>query len=375
MPNLPSRNLTKVRRREICPLEKYSSRRFRRGQWVQIRSEDEIRATLDAEGKLDGLPFMPEMVKYCGRRFRIFRRAERVFLDHHYYVVGLKNTVLLDDLRCDGSAHGGCQMKCLMFWKEAWLRPSDPPTAEENISAPPELISLTNNRNITPAKVGEKFSCQATELAQDRQAASGWDLRQYLWDVLNGDRTVRHVVKILSKQTLKKLERLLPHHSMPIQTSGLPKPAGASLNLQPGEWVEVKSLAEINETLSTDSRLRGLGFSPDMIPFCGKKFSVILPRRADDPGMDRRNEENSRYRSPGRRALRRKFLPRMSAKLLFPLARRLAETRGGGLLTNIQLSPFEFASAPCPPFSARYAAKPLPSKAASSCHFAVNRAK
>ena len=54
--------------------------RFRRGQWVRVRSFAEIRATLDANGKLAGLPFMPEMLKYCGNIFRIERRVEKVFL-------------------------------------------------------------------------------------------------------------------------------------------------------------------------------------------------------------------------------------------------------------------------------------------------------
>ena len=46
---------------------------FRRGEWAEVLSLDEIQATLDAEGQLDGLPFMPEMVKYCGRKFRVSR--------------------------------------------------------------------------------------------------------------------------------------------------------------------------------------------------------------------------------------------------------------------------------------------------------------
>ena len=27
------------------------------------------------------------------------------------------------ETRCDGSAHGGCQASCLLFWKDAWLKP------------------------------------------------------------------------------------------------------------------------------------------------------------------------------------------------------------------------------------------------------------
>ena len=47
------------------------------GDWVEVRSKEEILATLDANGRLDNLPFMPEMFEYCGRRFRVWKRAHK----------------------------------------------------------------------------------------------------------------------------------------------------------------------------------------------------------------------------------------------------------------------------------------------------------
>ena len=44
-------------------------RRFRAGDRVLVRSPEEILATLDADGTLDGLPFMPEMLDWCGKPF------------------------------------------------------------------------------------------------------------------------------------------------------------------------------------------------------------------------------------------------------------------------------------------------------------------
>ena len=35
--------------------------------WVIVKSPAEILATLDTDGMLDGLPFMPEMLELCGR--------------------------------------------------------------------------------------------------------------------------------------------------------------------------------------------------------------------------------------------------------------------------------------------------------------------
>ncbi len=91
------------------------SDRYQRGQVVEVRSHREILATLDSNGKLDNLPFMPEMAKCCGRRFRVYRRAEKVFLDQYYYVARMPRAVFLEGVRCDGAAHAGCQMGCLIL--------------------------------------------------------------------------------------------------------------------------------------------------------------------------------------------------------------------------------------------------------------------
>src|SRR5215813_11132306 len=94
---------------------------LRPGQLVEVLGAAEIVKTLDAEGKLDGLPFMPEMVEFCGRQFRVSKRADSTC------ALGkprrLTTTVHLEQLRCDGSAHRDCQAGCLLLWKEAWLRP------------------------------------------------------------------------------------------------------------------------------------------------------------------------------------------------------------------------------------------------------------
>jgi hypothetical protein len=49
--------------------------RLRVGDVVEVRSEGEILATLDENGELDAMPFMPEMLQFCGRRFRVDKVA------------------------------------------------------------------------------------------------------------------------------------------------------------------------------------------------------------------------------------------------------------------------------------------------------------
>src|SRR5690349_15190447 len=98
------------------------------GREVWVRNLDEILSTLDADGKLDGLPFMPEMARYCGRRFRISHLVRRTCVEGEARRRAMTDTLLLEDLRCDGASHGGCQRGCRLLWKGAWLSDHQPMT-------------------------------------------------------------------------------------------------------------------------------------------------------------------------------------------------------------------------------------------------------
>src|SRR5258706_16272866 len=94
------------------------------GDWVEVRSKEEILATLDKNGRLDSLPFMPQMFQYCGQRFEVYKRAHKTCetISGKYQGRRLPHGIHLHH-RCDGKAYGGCQAACLIFWKEAWLKP------------------------------------------------------------------------------------------------------------------------------------------------------------------------------------------------------------------------------------------------------------
>lgn len=102
------------------------------GEWVEVRSAKEIFATLDAKGKFGGLRFTPEMVKFCGRKFRVYKRLEKIILETTGELRRIKTpTVLLEGVFCDGKAHGGCDRSCFCFWREAWLKRASPPTENQ----------------------------------------------------------------------------------------------------------------------------------------------------------------------------------------------------------------------------------------------------
>ena len=56
---------------------------------------------------------------------------------------------------------------------------------------------------------------------------------------------------------------------------GEPPADARVLNLEPGEWVEVRPAKEIQATLDARGRLRGLVFMPEMQQFCGRRFRVF----------------------------------------------------------------------------------------------------
>jgi hypothetical protein len=148
------------------------------GDLVAVRSAAEIAVSLDLDGKLNGLPFMAEMQKYCGRQFRVLRRADSTCAGGQPRRI--ENTVHLESLRCDGSAHYGCQAACLLLWKEAWLqRVVESPNgnghpAARNGHASASIKSAEPNLNghavdsdrpsVARVRSDQKLVCQATEL-------------------------------------------------------------------------------------------------------------------------------------------------------------------------------------------------------------------
>lgn len=107
---------------------------LRPGELVQVRSEVDIRRTLDSSERTRGLGFMAGMAQHCGKRYRVYKQARTIILEGSGEVRQLKNTVLLEGVICDGE-HFVCDRSCFYFWKESWLRRvpnGDTPSASES---------------------------------------------------------------------------------------------------------------------------------------------------------------------------------------------------------------------------------------------------
>jgi hypothetical protein len=274
--------------------------KLRVGDLAEVRTEQEILATLDDQGAIDGLPFMPEMLEFCGKRFRVEKRADKTC---NTITVPesrrLHDAVHLEGLRCTGEAHGGCQAQCFLFWKEAWLkRVTEPATASQPSHAPAEaagsaelrcdrsrLEELTRRQDHSNA-AEEYYRCQATDLLKASESLPWWDFRQYVRDLWSGNVGLMDLVRVsLFHLFLRSLKlgfayraQLWAYNRMqawrratpyPFREGRLEKTPRETLDLRPGELVQIKSHDEILETLSKRNRNRGLWFGPEMVPYCG----------------------------------------------------------------------------------------------------------
>lgn len=272
--------------------------KLRAGEWVEVRSKEEILQTLDKKGRMEGLPFMPQMFQYCGQRFKVYKRAHKTC----EFVYTKSSRWLPDgihlDLRCDGIAYGGCQHACLIYWKEAWLKRvdgsinlSEYPLNKMNFIGTDEgVVTGTHSLNEQNEII---YTCQGTEIPDFTNPLPWWDVRQYVEDFTSGNVGVNRLLKgfaygafwTISNGGLKlgrplrwlydRLEFIWgPYPRRPGKIPmGQPTPT-CDLNLQSGEYVRVKSYNDILATLNVEGKNRGLQFDAEMVPYCGGIYRV-----------------------------------------------------------------------------------------------------
>jgi hypothetical protein len=92
------------------------------GDFVRVKSAQEIRSTLNNWNGLRGCAFMEEMVKYCGTTQRVLKRVDKFLHERDYLMRKCNHIVLLENVYCEGTRDfGKCDRSCLYFWREEWL--------------------------------------------------------------------------------------------------------------------------------------------------------------------------------------------------------------------------------------------------------------
>lgn len=247
---------------------------LRPGELVEVKGPDEILQTLDADGTLDRLPFMPEMVEHCGKRFQVSKCVLKTCYYTEKNTAGFRkfksdDVVLLDGLRCSGVEHDCCQKACTIFWRGAWLRKVQDAPVQTTL----DLSAGERLRARLKTATGPKtYFCQASELLKATEPMPQRErLEGCLGEVLVGNCSVldmaRRIGRWLFWRTRRKILGEYAHgrnKATPIE----------SLNLQSGEWIEVKPMASINQTLDQTGCNRGLLFFPDMRLLCDSKQLV-----------------------------------------------------------------------------------------------------
>jgi hypothetical protein len=288
-----------------------SKSELRVDDWVEVRTKEEILATLDSNGQLGGMPFMPEMFAFCGKQFQVYKSAHKT-CDTVFPVRGRRvdRSVHLDT-RCDGSAHGGCQAGCMIFWKDAWLK-SVSPTSRKHSFLSVEALAAKGSATAPPSACTESavwgraevtdvngelptYVCQATRLPYATSRLDWWEAGQYiedfrtgnvgLWTVICG--AVYFLYYGLTRAGIglgRPLRWFYDHFYFLWRGAPFPRRSGTipvgeptpveRLNLQIGELVRIKPYKEILKTLNTLNRNRGLYFDAEEVPYCGRTYRV-----------------------------------------------------------------------------------------------------
>jgi len=291
-----------------------SKRKLSVGDWVKVRSKEEILKTLDANGRLDGMAFMPEMFQYCGRNFQVYKRAHKTCdytTTYPYRTRRLEDTVHLET-RCDGQAHGGCEAGCLLYWKVEWLKPAgsdgeklfvlETQTPSETDTRSTKYTGCSESDVVRSTEVADPnggapaYTCQATYIPYATKPLDWWDVRQYVEDYWSGNVSLGRVISALVYSSYYHLSQagiglgpamrwlydrfhplwggtLFPRKPGVIP-EGEPTPS-VTLNLQPGEMVRVKSHEEILKTVDARNRNRGMFWDAELVPYCGGTYRVL----------------------------------------------------------------------------------------------------
>jgi hypothetical protein len=105
---------------------RYPSLNVQPGDWVRVRSREEILSTLDEKKRFQGCLFMDNMWQYCGGEYRVLKRVNHMLDEREIKMKKSKDIVISDGLICHGCwPYNECDRSCYLLWKGAWLEKID----------------------------------------------------------------------------------------------------------------------------------------------------------------------------------------------------------------------------------------------------------
>jgi hypothetical protein len=240
--------------------------RYLVGDRVRVKDLAAIRATLDEQDRLNGMPFMQEMAAYCGREMRVYRVVDKIYdYGKSRLMRSVDDAVLLIGLRCDGSAHGGCQAACYLIWKTDWLEPV-------GASAAPAGAGGQDAQVPADAATQDRYRCQYTDLTDASRAAFDW--RRIVGPWIVGNVTASAFSVALLTRAFNALQSRRGGVCYPWQPTAGNDMSLTGTPLRSGDWVRVCTSAQIARSLDKNSKNKGLWFDRDMLKHCGLTYRV-----------------------------------------------------------------------------------------------------
>jgi hypothetical protein len=120
----------------------------------------------------------------------------------------------------------------------------------------------------------ERFSCQATELNKATTPLAWWDVRQYIRELRSNNVGGFEFIRVIAIAAFNLIQRRCHGRPYPCVRGTLTKTPRQVMDLQPGETVQVKTQEEIEATLDTRRKNRGLWFDEEMVQYCEGQFKV-----------------------------------------------------------------------------------------------------
>jgi len=135
---------------------------------------------------------------------------------------------------------------------------------------------MSNNSTSSKDKM---FFCQSTNLIRATSAPI-WDMQQHIWEINSRARgtalakCLERIYVLLSSLDFKVRQFSSARKRVRLYGS-LKRTPTVSLNLQTGEFVEVRKAEEILATLDFQGRNRGLAFTREMLKYCGGRYRAL----------------------------------------------------------------------------------------------------
>lgn len=102
------------------------------GEWVEVKSGEEIAGTLNKAGFNRGMRYDMEMLKYSGERYKVQMRVDRLIDEVSGKMLEMKSPCIqLEDVYCRAECTPmrlGCPRASNTYWREIWLRRVEGPS-------------------------------------------------------------------------------------------------------------------------------------------------------------------------------------------------------------------------------------------------------